>query len=136
MTSHILVIWVNSLVLQMTRFIFRLNLSRDKQKAECGIKGVKNRFDNNLLTLNTKKLKFICFGKKITFHKILIKLQCLDEIVVARRYPCKLVNIKYLGMFFEERTKWEIDVSHLNIMIRKSTNKFKHLRPFVPLKIL
>lgn len=99
-------------------------------KCEAGLKTVKKWLDQNLLTLNTQKTKYITFSissasqpsvnRSLTMHCCEHKCNCQSLERVD--------NIKYLGLIIDKYLKWNDHITVLTNKIRKLAYIFKTLR--------
>jgi hypothetical protein len=91
-------------------------------------------FHANLLTLNSKKTKFLCFHKtassKPSFNPV-IKIHTCNSLP-NNSCDCNSIQrtdvIKYLGLFVDENLNFKHHIRKLSARIRKSIGIFKKLR--------
>lgn len=110
-----------------------------KESAELGMIQIVDWLNNNLLTLNTLKTKYICFS--ISNHT-----QPLEDYHI-RVHNChninnctcptinKVTQIKYLGVVVDQRLSWHPHIEHVNSRIAKLNWIFRTLRHVVPRNI-
>lgn len=96
----------------------------------------------NLLTLNSKKTKFICFHKTAASgpkHCVPIKIHSCDNSCCAS-CPCEVIDridvIKYLGILIDENLNFKAHITCLSKRIRKTIYIFKRLRYSADVKLL
>lgn len=98
----------------------------------------------NLLSVNIKKTKFMCFS---IYDRDLPNIQtlkihnftCIPENKSSCNCNTKLhsvENIKYLGITLDQNLKWNKHIEILNNNIRKLVWKFYQLRQIMPFNIL
>jgi len=82
---------------------------------------IKNWMDNNSLSINMEKTKYINFGIRNTSlsvdHKITVHLHnCLNNINATIICDCVTLNrvtsLKYLGIYIDKNLKWNIHISY------------------------
>lgn len=110
------------------------------KKSEKGLYKIKCWMDNNLLSLNHSKTKFITFSNSsrlqpkidnLKFHAKCDLINCTCENVIENT-----TNIKYLGLIINETMRWNDHTEYLNTRLRKLVHVFYKLRNILPLKIL
>lgn len=106
---------------------------------------VRQWLNENLLTINIQKTKFMCYSildsKQPHIEKI--KLHTYECLTINKKIGCtckdyldKTKNIKYLGITLDQNIKWEKHIINLNNKIRKLTYRFYYLRNSMPIYIL
>lgn len=112
-----------------------------KNKVSRDLKGIKDWLDNNLLTMNIKKTKFIPFASyrnslPAYTHITLHNSNCSDDECKCKTYIEKSETVKYLGVTIDMNLKWE---AHINLLVKKLRSfcyVFKQLRNFLSTKSL
>lgn len=107
-------------------------------KAEVGMRNIAAWLNNNLLTLNTKKNKFVAFYKtrasqpKEDLH---IKIHtCVpeNEVVSSLSCPCECIErvdqMKYLGILVDSALSFKVHIKTLSARVRKIIYIMKALR--------
>lgn len=113
-----------------------------KLEAERGLAKVSQWLNENLLTLNTQKTQYICFGPYVnsqptTSYEIKIH-SCCTLLSSACNCPTiqKVTRVKYLGIIVDQRLSW---YPHLELTIgrlRKLMWVFKSLRHVMNTELL
>lgn len=109
-------------------------------KAQIGINKVKQWLDNNLLTLNSDKTKFICFsptqaGQPKEIHNIIIH-HC-NDITTCKCNTLECVdNIRYLGIIIDKFLRWDKHIDLTSTKVRKLTHLFIAIRNILSVKDL
>lgn len=100
--------------------------------------------DQNLLTLNLSKTKFMCYSiydlhlpdfQEMHIHSYQclldnkVNCQCINSILATN-------SIKYLGIIMDKNLKWCEHIDQLNKKLRKLISYFYKLRDIFPLQIL
>lgn len=89
-----------------------------------------NWLDNNLLTLNIDKTKYLPFSSYVSglpiFKSIEIKYGN-EEMLLTQSS-----EVKYLGIIIDSHLKWNRHISFVNGKIRSIIPKIKHLKQFLP----
>lgn len=110
------------------------------KKSENGLYKIKCWMDNNLLSLNHSKTKFITFSNSsrlqpkidhLKFHAKCDLINCTCENVIENT-----TNIKYLGLIINETMRWSDHTEYLNTKLRKLVHIFYKLRNILPINIL
>lgn len=103
-----------------------------KNKVSSEMKIIKHWLDQNLLSLNITKTKFINFSiQRSPNHNISeINIQNTDYIIHNTR------KIKYLGVILDENLKWQEHILYITDKIRKLVRKFYMLRDILKKKTL
>lgn len=111
-----------------------INWTQTFNKAENGISILNNWFKNNLLTLNSKKTKYLCFHKtsfsqpptnsSIRIHSCNQTLNNDCNCDVLERTD----TIKYLGVILDDNLNFKAHIHCLSKRIRKTAAIFKKLR--------
>lgn len=110
-----------------------------KIKAERGLFKIKQWLNNNLLTLNKSKTKFIAFSLNVVgqtninikYHNCNNPSTCDCSNVIDRAD-----QIKYLGIYIDQFLKWNYHIEKLNGKLRKLLYKFYQLRNILNIKTL
>jgi len=104
---------------------------------------VQNWYDNNFLKLNLKKSNYILFNLRpnsITLNNLVIcshSLNFKNKIVSCNCQHIQRVNhIKYLGLIFDDKLKWNYHINKLVNTIRKLFYNFKSLKYVLDFKHL
>ncbi|CAH0725078.1 unnamed protein product, partial [Brenthis ino] len=108
-----------------------------KMHAENGLNIIFNWLNDNLLTLNTVKTKYLLFTNSerslpSSFNMQIHTNSCLYE--TERKIHCecdtleRTQTIKYLGVLLDEKLSWRPHISHLIEKTRKLIYIFKKLR--------
>jgi len=105
---------------------------------------VQSWYGNNSLELNLKNSNYILFNLRsnsTTLHNFIIcphSLNCKNKIVSCNcQHNIQKVNqIKYLGLIFDEKLKWNYHVNNLVNTIRKLFYNFKSLKYILDIKHL
>lgn len=101
------------------------------KKVSCDMEIIKNWLDQNLLSLNIDKTKFICFSiNTIRNHITEINIQNTDYVISNTK------KIKYLGIIVDENLKWQEHIIYITDKIRKLVRKFYMLRDVLKTKTL
>lgn len=109
-----------------------------KEVAEKGMSLVCKWLDNNLLTLNTAKTKYICYsmnsrGQHRGNFDVMVHKCILDS---GRICDCpkldKVTHTKYLGVIIDCNLSWYPHLEHVATRLRKLSWIFKTLRHVVP----
>lgn len=116
--------------------------SEVKVCAERGLAQVSLWLTHNLLTLNTSKTNYICFGiynssqPQGDFTMKIHSEGCDDVNRSIGICDCPTINkvskVKYLGVFVDQRLSWYSQLEHVGNRIRKLTWLFKTLRHVIP----
>lgn len=110
-------------------------------KAEKGLKIIKKWLDNNLLSLNVQKTKFMAFSllsndqpknDNIFVHDVFCKnnLNCNCGKVM------KVNEIKYLGLMIDHHLRWNVHAMYVVKRLRRLMYKFYQLRDILNKKNL
>lgn len=91
--------------------------------------------NHNLLTLNTKKTKYLCFSKTAASKPCNYPYFYLNKISTCEPIE-RSKNIKYLGIILDENLTFKDHVSALSRRVRKTIGIMKMLRHFADLHIL
>lgn len=116
------------------------NWNEVHSKAEAGINSVKQWLDNNLLTLNTEKTKFIRFsatqaGQPKETHNIIIH-HC-NNLTTCNCNTLECVDsIKYLGIMIDKFLRWDLHIDSISTKVRKLTHLFLGIRNILCIKDL
>lgn len=109
------------------------NWEKAYEEADKIITSIKQWLDENLLSLNLKKTKYITFAPSRadlpTNAKAITITNCTEKIT-------KVDNIKYLGVIVDQHMNWQEHVNCLNQRIRKTIHKFFVLRNILSIKNL
>ena len=104
--------------------------------AEKGISKIKKWFDQNVLTLNVAKTKFIPISLRVQGDTLRneIKIHSCGRDI-GNECVCPTINrtenYKYLGVVFDSKLSWADHVSYLNKKIRKYIFAFHQLHQFL-----
>jgi hypothetical protein len=104
------------------------------KNAEIGMNIIKKWLDDNLLTLNIPKTKYIRFSPTITGQpKMMLsikihKLNCNTSTLCNCNILECVENIKYLGIFVDANLKWKKHIEYLANRVRKLIYIFVSLR--------
>lgn len=109
-----------------------------KVNAEEGMVHIASWLKYNLLTLNTTKTNYICFGiydNSQPDYDLKLKIhECSNSD--SRDCNCPIIDkvrsVKYLGVVLDQRLSWYPHIEHLLGRIRKFNWIFKTLRHIVP----
>lgn len=109
-----------------------------KETAEKGLMAVTRWLEDNLLTINVPKTKYICFritnANKPTsnFNITVHTYPCNRQINSSDNCSCKKLeqtsNIKYLGVIIDEKLNWQPQIKALSNRTRRLIPIFKNLR--------
>lgn len=102
------------------------------KKVSSEMKIIKNWLDQNLLSLNIAKTKFINFSiyKTRNYNITEINIQNTDYVIRNTK------KIKYLGVIIDENLKWQEHIIYITDKIRKLIRKFYMLRDILSTKTL
>ena len=110
-----------------------------KANVERGMAQVAKWLKVNLLTLNTSKTNYICFGinkRSQPDAKYCIQIHSCNFSSINMNCNCPIINrathIKYLGVVVDQRLSWYLHLEHVINRIRKHAWIFKSLRHVVP----
>lgn len=115
------------------------------QSAERGMSTIHKWLQMNLLTLNTKKTKFICFHKTASTCPPPIddiKIHACNQHIPSLDNACnceliqKTMDIKYLGVVLDEKLNFSAQIKTLATRIRKVIGVMKKLRDVCSINIL
>lgn len=101
---------------------------------EKGMAAVTSWLNNNLLTLNANKTKYICFSKtkaSAPKHSPPIKVHdplCQSTTTCSCNYIERADNIKYLGVILDEHLNFTNHITSLSARARKLIHLMKRLR--------
>lgn len=99
--------------------------------ANNGINTIKSLLDENLLTLNVQKTKYVTFSQNLSntdnltikiHNKNCDRLDCNCDIIEKKS------EIKYLGIVVDTRLQWKQQIESLNLKLRRIMYKFYQLR--------
>lgn len=101
--------------------------------AEAGLSKVNTWLKQNLLTLNTSKTNYICFGIYNSSQPKMSNLRIHDCNCLGNNYcDCpsieKVAFTKYLGVIIDQRLSWHQHLELTTSRIRKLIYTFKNLR--------
>ncbi|CAG4943469.1 unnamed protein product [Colias eurytheme] len=113
-------------------------------KAERGLKNVTSWLEDNLLTLNISKTKYLCFSKTATYGP------STSLTIRLHSFPCnrgqlsqcncatltRATSIRYLGILVDDKLSWKDHITHVCNRVRKLVYIFKHLRSVANKKLL
>lgn len=104
-----------------------------KLSAESGLRIINSWLDNNLLTLNLSKTKYITFSiynnKQPNINFTLKAHTCPFNSTVCDCAQLSAVkSIKYLGIIIDKNLNWKSHIDHLKARVRKLIHVFKKLR--------
>jgi len=104
---------------------------------------VQNWYDNNFLELNLKKSNYILFNLRpnsINLNNLIIcphSLNCKNKIVPCNcQHIQRVKHIKYLGLIFDDKLKWNFHIDKLVNTIRNLFYNFKSLKYVLDIKHL
>lgn len=108
--------------------------------AEAGLAEVGRLLNQNLLTLNIKKTKFIAFSKTAAASPpvgFTLKLHTCSRVSHYNKYcPCSFIdrtpNMKYLGIVIDENLNYKEHLSNLAGRVRRLIFVMKRLRDCTP----
>lgn len=115
------------------------------KEAEMGLSKVTAWLEDNLLSLNTSKTKYMCFskttlGKPPPECKIKIHTHPCNRGVIRDACVCttlvQVVTIKYLGVIVDDRLNWNPHITTLTARVRKLMFIFKNLRQMAEKNLL
>uniref|UniRef100_A0A1B6FP21 Reverse transcriptase domain-containing protein n=1 Tax=Cuerna arida TaxID=1464854 RepID=A0A1B6FP21_9HEMI len=108
--------------------------------AERGLKNLKLWFDQNILTMNTDKTKFMNISLSPQYDPIDIKLTlhyCGNQHICN---GCKniehVTKFKYLGIMFDNRLRWNIHINYINNKLRKFIYIFSVLNKVLDVNLI
>ncbi|KAJ0176374.1 hypothetical protein K1T71_007553 [Dendrolimus kikuchii] len=111
-----------------------------KHKTEVGMMAIKEWLDNNLLTLNLNKTKYLCFHKtkasepKIDLH---IKIHSLCNFNTCNcESISQTTSIRYLGVEVDDNFTFQNHIKNLSKRVRKLIYIMRSLRACVNNRIL
>lgn len=112
-----------------------------KLKAEIGLWQIKNWLNNNLLTLNETKTKFITFSLNSSGKSNLNNIICHNCKEPTRCGNCQdfienAENIKYLGIHLDQFLKWDTHIDILTGKLRRLLHKFYQLKQILKIQQL
>lgn len=111
-----------------TCFYFRAELGENwthlKERVSIALKRIKDWFDQNLLTLNTNKTKFVPFTSYIN-NLPPYKVIQIENTNLTIEFSD---NIKYLGIIIDSHLKWNLHVEYTIKKIRSLIYYFKQVR--------
>ena len=93
-----------------------------KNNAERGMDSVKSWLDNNYLSLNTSKTKFINYSIYNKYAPVLNQIRAKTNFIES------VDKIKYLGIIIDKNFKWQEHSLYLSKKIRKLITIFYRLR--------
>ncbi|RVE41577.1 hypothetical protein evm_013770 [Chilo suppressalis] len=114
--------------------------SQVQRHAEIGFKVIMKWLDDNLLTLNITKTKYICFRVSSKtdpppqFNIKVHKRNCNDGLSINSFGGCDCTTLeqtlthKYLGIIFDKNLSWQPQITSLSKKVRKLIPIFKSLR--------
>lgn len=125
----------------MALVISGTNWSETGHYAEGALKIAMRWLNNNLLTLNVDKTKFITLATRPSAQPALdsIKIRahtCTSESVCDCFSLTRISSIKYLGVFLDESLNWYNHIQSVTGRVRKLIFIFKKLRNSADLNIL
>lgn len=108
--------------------------------AERGLNKITTWLNDNLLTLNIDKTKYITFtirGTVPTIPDLNLKVHtCRDSINCCCLSIEKVPEIKYLGIILDDRLNWLPHIKQTTSRVRKLVWTFKKLRQIMSLELL
>lgn len=110
--------------------------------AENGLRKVIKWLDDNLLTINVQKTKYICFrisGATNPPTDFIIRAHsafCDPETSCDCEFLLQTENIKYLGIIVDKNLNWHPQILALSKRIRKLLPIFRHLRDAADPKLI
>lgn len=115
-------------------------------EAESGLAIVTKWLEDNLLTLNASKTKYLCFTKTnisspdLKFSLKIHTFPCNRTPQGNTQCTCDVLTrssfVKYLGIIVDENLNWNQHISSLSARLRKLIYIFKQLRNVAPKKLL
>lgn len=100
--------------------------------AEFGIRKVMNWLNNNVLTLNLEKTKYITFSIKNNTQsnkKIILKAHTCIDISKCKCHILQTTDsLKYLGITIDKNLNWKLHINDIKSRVRKLIYIFKRLR--------
>lgn len=130
-----------------TAIIFRGTTWDDvREVAERGLCEVTGWLENNLLSLNTDKTKYLCFSmtkasSPLDSFSINIHTYPCNRSTVVAGMPCSCPylnrsnHIKYLGVIIDDKLKWDQHLTLQANRVRKLIYVFKSLRQVADIKL-
>jgi hypothetical protein len=118
---------------------------KTKLLAEKGLSKVADWLENSLLSLNTSKTTFLCFGKtkvSIPKNELILQIHTSSCVKLKPHNICdcphlnKSKTVKYLGITIDDRLQWSPHIRILSNRIRKLIFVFKSLRLVADDKLL
>lgn len=118
-----------------------------KQLAETCLSNVTRWLEDNLLTLNISKTKYLCFSKRVTGgpkFEFEIKIHTYpcnrSSLLTNNQCSCSHLtsanSIKYLGVLLDDKLTWQTHIHALASKIRKLIYVFKILRTVADQKLI
>ncbi|KAI8426007.1 hypothetical protein MSG28_004983 [Choristoneura fumiferana] len=119
-----------------TALIFRGSTwSEVFQHAQSGFDVVTDWLNQNILSLNIEKTKFMTFSMKADIHMDLSPFYIIAHTCLNPRLTCcdclrieKTSNIKYLGVIIDDKLNFQEHIKQLSARTRKLIYIFKNLR--------
>ncbi len=84
--------------------------------------------DQNLLTLNCKKSKFVLFGSNSHLKSFTISTHVNEHQLACER------TFKYLGITFSENLTWSDHLNNISTKINQRIGLLRIIKAFIPLK--
>jgi Reverse transcriptase (RNA-dependent DNA polymerase) len=112
-----------------------------KLTAEADLKKLQSWLDNNLLTLNVKKTKFIAFTPTISTQPVLdfcLQIHKSNCNIISCTCPKidKVYSIRYLGIIIDQHIRWSDHISNIANRLRALMHRFYVLRSILTKKNL
>nr|CAI5843030.1 unnamed protein product [Callosobruchus analis] len=100
---------------------------------ESDMKKIKIWLNDNLLTLNSEKTKYIAFSPTAADHPSNISLKihasnCHEGVTCNCPRMEKVSSLKYLGVILDQHLKWNAHIIHVSNRLRCLTHRFYVLR--------
>lgn len=111
------------------------------KNAELDMKLIKNYLDENLLSLNINKSKFITFSinnSTIDINNIKIHEVTCDTVqnCICTNNITSVEHIKYLGLYIDKNLRWEKHITETVLKLNKVIYKMYLLRDILPIHLL
>lgn len=113
---------------------------------EIGIAKVTSWLEDNLLSLNISKTKYLCFSKTAalspdsSFNIIIHTYPCNRHIAPTSPCSCttldRTTTIKYLGIHLDQHLRWDTQIKLISARVRKLIYIFKNLRQVAGIKLV
>ncbi|CAH2209206.1 jg15219 [Pararge aegeria aegeria] len=117
-----------------------------RKTAEKGLAKIRKTLENNLLTINAQKTKYICFSitpatqPPTNFTLKLHSLQCTTLEFPPNDCSCAILDkessMRYLGVIIDENLNWHPHITALSNRVRRLIPVFRNLRDIVDNKLI